>query len=922
MNKVLLIYFYLFLSQLLIAQNPNWISIELQDSPEIKYMTTDSLGFIWALSNEGLFKYNGYEIKRMLEAEDGEKFLTLNSNNDQILFLGTQKGKIIRYNPYTENSNLEKQVSFPVTGVGFDSRSEAIVAISYGTGVHIMTNQLDTILSEENILLSNEVYEADFYNNEIVLATDLGIQTLNISGKTIESRITKEEHGLSDLLVTNLAIDANGNIWISNFDSALDCIYPNGQIENFKSPVSSKINDIQIREDEVFVFTEQGLFSLKDKLWTKKFPISGNASIRSGTLDMEGNIWISNNKNQLLKGNLHFQKHSYNLNQVQALQKVGTQLWIGNEEGLYALKGKEKTLLINKNITCMKNAYGMVWVGTYSNGFYILDQKGNIIKHLDNWLGYSNQSVLFIHVDKDTASISSLTGVLELAYRRLANGEVQLGEVSAKNTKIEDVYTYQILEKNGTYYYATDREGIKIWENGTLEEIFYLHDSTKIGSVYSMAFDDKGTLWLASSKAGLAYLKEDKVYAFEKANILPDYYTSLVLTSDKQLLMVRSASVDVLDPVTGHLIYYDKELGLTDEPPFLNTFDKDGTTVWFSHNNEIFEYEVPIEKKLFPSILIDKVMINLINVKGTDVFKQEENNVQFEFTGSWLSDPENLVYEYQLQGIDEQWRETKDRKVSYPKLRPGNYEFVVRASEDQNFENSPVASYKFKIKKAFYNTLLFRAFAFLMLGFLFYKLRKARIAQEEVKRSLEQSQIEAQLMNLQTQLNPHFLFNTLNILIGLIEENPQKSIKFTEKISDFYRSILEEGKKDLIPLSRELDILESYLTILKERFNVDIEIETMDADQYAIPPLTLQLLVENAAKHNVVSMKTALKISIIQRFEKLTVSNVINEKVTDAKGTKVGLKNIKRRFQLINLLAPEIEKTDTHFVVKLYLKKI
>ena len=162
-------------------------------------------------------------------------------------------------------------------------------------------------------------------------------------------------------------------------------------------------------------------------------------------------------------------------------------------------------------------------------------------------------------------------------------------------------------------------------------------------------------------------------------------------------------------------------------------------------------------------------------------------------------------------------------------------------------------------------------------------------------------------------------------MIGLIEEDKDQSLVFVEKMSDFYRNMIEYGKSDLISLVDEKEVLLQYIDILKARFNGQLNIQfdwDSDFEQYQIPPLTLQLLVENAVKHNVVSTKNPLQVSMRQTEDIICVSNKKSPLLNAQPGTKTGLVNIKQRFQLMNLPTPIIRDTDQTFEVELKLKKV
>ena len=179
----------------------------------------------------------------------------------------------------------------------------------------------------------------------------------------------------------------------------------------------------------------------------------------------------------------------------------------------------------------------------------------------------------------------------------------------------------------------------------------------------------------------------------------------------------------------------------------------------------------------------------------------------------------------------------------------------------------------------------------------------------------------AQYELLKQQVNPHFLFNSLNTLKSMVEIQDPQSADFILKLSDFYRFTLESRKMDLIPLHEELQILDSYVYLLKARFEDGfILINEVDQKQYdsAIPPFTLQLLIENCIKHNVVSLDKPLEIKLYTENDFLVIENQIQLK-RGVLSTGVGLDNINQRFMHLVHKEIEIDKTETIFKVKIPL---
>lgn len=210
---------------------------------------------------------------------------------------------------------------------------------------------------------------------------------------------------------------------------------------------------------------------------------------------------------------------------------------------------------------------------------------------------------------------------------------------------------------------------------------------------------------------------------------------------------------------------------------------------------------------------------------------------------------------------------------------------------------------------------------FYMLLHLLYQTHRNQQVILELERS-KADNLGAQYELLKQQVNPHFLFNSLSTLKSMVELEDRNSVDFILKLSDFYRFTLENRKLDLISLSEEIEILDAYMYLLKARFEEGIELEYLipeDVYRTWIPPFTLQLLVENCIKHNVVSLDKPLHITIYEENGLLIVENPLQLKKNPEHSTEVGLDNINRRyFHLLNQKV-QIENDQEYFRVKLPL---
>ena len=187
---------------------------------------------------------------------------------------------------------------------------------------------------------------------------------------------------------------------------------------------------------------------------------------------------------------------------------------------------------------------------------------------------------------------------------------------------------------------------------------------------------------------------------------------------------------------------------------------------------------------------------------------------------------------------------------------------------------------------------------------------------------MEKENIEAQFEILKNQINPHFLFNSMNILYALIQQSQEKALEFTTKFSKLFRTMLDFRDQHLIGLDQEITFVEGYLYLQKMRFADSLVYEIIleeEPTKMSLPPFALQLLVENSIKHNIVSKDKPLKVRIKQEGTTLKVENNLQLRTEKPDSTKVGLNNLKARYRLIANLEPLFEEMDGVYVAQLPL---
>jgi len=199
--------------------------------------------------------------------------------------------------------------------------------------------------------------------------------------------------------------------------------------------------------------------------------------------------------------------------------------------------------------------------------------------------------------------------------------------------------------------------------------------------------------------------------------------------------------------------------------------------------------------------------------------------------------------------------------------------------------------------------------------FFISQYKNKQLEAEELKRINTQAQLQA----IKNQINPHFLFNNLNVLSSMVmQENPDAN-KFIEEFSKVYRHVLNNQQKELISLGEELEFVKPYLFLLEKRFPESIFVDINIADRFRehlIIPISIQMLIENAIKHNIASRSRPLKIDVmVEGHDGLLVSNNLQRKPVGEPSTNIGLMNISKRYEIVTGKEIEIRQNDESFSV-------
>jgi len=262
---------------------------------------------------------------------------------------------------------------------------------------------------------------------------------------------------------------------------------------------------------------------------------------------------------------------------------------------------------------------------------------------------------------------------------------------------------------------------------------------------------------------------------------------------------------------------------------------------------------------------------------GSAPLHYQKNILRFSFTAFDFSNPSAIRFRYQLEGLEKNWTTTTQREANYYKLPPGKYTFKVQASNSKGIWSKEIASYSFSIKPPFWQTWWFKAALVLLFISVVISIAYGRVnaikKNEKRKTAINKTMAELEMKALRSQMNPHFIFNSLNSIQKYIWENKQDDAsEYLTKFARLIRLVLENSQHKLIPLSAEMEALKLYLELehrrMNQRFDYHLQIsDAINPTNVKIPPLLLQPYIENAIWHGL-SQKEGrgnLNISISQK---------------------------------------------------------
>lgn len=931
-------------------------------------------GFMWFGTQDGLNRFDGKVFKKYFT--DNVTRGKLSANYIQSLLYDatnnwlwmTMKNGVSIYQPAIDSFISIEQI-MPAAAIlnrlsikkVFSNAKNKFWFISYDDGVIFIDIEKKVLKRYfENNGMNDKINAVELYNGKVILASLNSLYVLNSSDQFEKINLPNNFNFLEIRCLKSYA----NKLWIGSLTDG--CWY----IENIFSPeikltkFTTPINEIGCfmvdTKQNLWIGTRgAGIVIYNDftKAKSQQFKIDyDKTSLNSNFLlslfvDKQGIVWCGVSGGGISKyDSLKYQFTTISKEPLNSNSLADNMIFCMHQNEYFIFYGSQNSGLIayNKKTKQYKNFSVSNTNSIVDNSIYGIteDNKGGI------WLASWSGLMLF---NATTEKITSFVQKENLRTLRLYTVHKMLdadslfvtgnfGSIffSLKDRQwkpCKDITNWQ-HQKNviGRYVYEDEQKNIWVatetdglikyeYEKGLFAPITI--DNKIISNSIRYIYPEKNMLWLATDKGIANYntITKKAAVAYGKREGLSSNVCYAIQQDSKGLLWVSTNNgLFAIDKKSGTIKNYNKSAGLAFEE--FNTAccikEKDdklyfgGVGGVVSFNPLLLQvntYDVP---PIITSILINgNPPLTTVNISTLSLLAltYKENNIQISFTVNNLSNSEKNQFAYRLVGTKEDWVYSNERNIaSYTQLNPGKYIFEIKAANSDGLWNKEITQLVIYIKPPFWQTWWFKLLLFVTITLTIYLIVKRRIKNIRRNASIDKQLADYEMKALHTQMNPHFIFNSLGTIKSMILDNQQEyASKYLSKFAKMIRLTLNHSTEAFISLQQNNEYITHYLEIENLRFNNAFNFEiivdkNIDINEIKIPPMMIQPLVENAIWHGLLNKEGDKKliISYTIKNNKLLCSvddngvGLTNVKTINTTHKSVGINNIKQRLLLLN----------------------
>lgn len=930
-------------------------------SSEVYSAFQDSKGYMWFATDAGVSRFNGYEFENF-DASDGltdnTVFLITEDHKGRIWF-GTFNCQLSYYEndsiySYEYNDRLAKLLNNKSAIQSFYVDADESIWMGfkssglYKISKHGVVENLISVPSNNELYIKLYIVDSTIVAGrscgekhiEKVLNNEIFVQTSNFEVESINEPMNRT--------FSRKLINRFDEQWVNT--------------DNFNNFIIEQYRDqflLFTKDDEVLRFKKKGDILEKNPI---NIEISALKNRRLFSVLIEDSfLWICVEKKGVYKckiedDNLIVIDHFLGAKSISRVFKDREDgYWFQSlNEGVYYMSSGDR-----KYSTLNERNLSSIEIDTITGQLFAAFKDGEVAKvnfnsKRDELKMITKVKVFSLTLKYNYFNNSLLIGDLEgLTY-------YQNNRVYSKKVISESVKSF-IVDSNKIY--SVDGFGLSIIENNVATYSSFKEGEPKMWCTSLIKNKDK--IWIGTKDGIRVYSDRKITNPFQENKFLMTAITSmerldkdlfLIGTKSYGMLIIKNDSViDIIDKDDGlagdivRTIHVDNQqtiwVGTSTGISRVNYENVDNFTIYnltkkhglpsgeiidlCSYKNTIYA-ATPLGLLYFdktkiksnitpPRVFISNFLVNaeVRKIENEVVLSYKENFINIQFEALNYRSLGDVEYQYRMLGVDTNWITTTTRSVQYPTLQPNDYTFEVKAKNEDGFWSNP-AIISFTINPPFWNTWWFIVLEILFGIIVLLGVFRYREKQIRNKTAIEKRMVELELKALRSQMNPHFIFNTLNSIQHYIAVNDFKnSNRYIAKFAKLIRSILHLSEKNVITIQEEIDILIMYMDLEKmrfdEQFDYKIEVSSkIDKDYDEIPSMLLQPYVENAIWHGLMNKgkKGVIKINIQQEDDFLCCSvedNGIGRKKSaeikakrNIKQKSVGMSITKERLDIIS----------------------
>ncbi len=505
-------------------------------------------------------------------------------------------------------------------------------------------------------------------------------------------------------------------------------------------------------------------------------------------------------------------------------------------------------------------------------------------------------------------------------------------EMLVKNIQTDGVNVLDIAkDKYGRLWFCTSKK-VFLYEGDTLNGIYKKQEELHQPFV-SCCPDAKGNMWLANKKGLYLYNYDSLQKVWDGSFTFINNYKKTHIIAGNTFGVLYLNLDDFYAGEKDFAYFFDRFNGFIGKECGQNGSCVDSqNNVWIPTSESVVKF---MPEKIYIDTIPPKTYISSMDVSGRNLnwaerdkypinsdsiykLQWDKNNIKIYFHSIKYHCPERVKYRYRLLGYSENWSEVAENEALFTNLEPGHYTFELIAANEYGYWSASPTRMQLEIVPAFWQMLVFKiAFVLIAGGLLFFALylyfrRKQR--NEKQRQKAEQQLVQVQLNSLNSQLDPHFVFNALSaISVEVLTNNTQQAYDYFVKATRLFRSSLVDRESVTRTLEKEIQVVEGYLELQQLRFGdrvkYQLHIDKNVDDQIVVPKLSIQVFVENAVKHGLEAKPDGghVNISIAKHNAVLYIEiedNGIGRKASSQRrkrsSTGLGLKSFRHFFEILN----------------------